>query len=44
MESDCNNCGDCNGYDTCPWREEVEGDTSECNCCDTCRQICAENI
>lgn len=29
---------------TCPYSEEINNCTEECNCCDHCRQDCADDI
>jgi hypothetical protein len=31
-------------YLPCPYNREVEGEEIECNCCETCRERCAQNI
>ncbi len=31
-------------YDTCPFAEEIHGDTTECLCCDCRRYQCALEI
>lgn len=29
---------------TCPYADELHGDTSTCNCCDNCTKNCADDI
>lgn len=29
---------------TCPFAEEIHGDTSLCNCCDICENECCQSI
>ena len=31
-------------YDVCPFDVEVEGKETECDCCDYCREQCAQVI
>lgn len=28
----------------CPFQSEINGDDSECNCCESCRQQCSDDI
>ena len=31
-------------YHPCPFAVEVDGDETECNCCPSCTEECAQNI
>lgn len=31
-------------YHTCPYGEEIDDDSSECDCCESCTDQCADAI
>ncbi len=46
MTTKCESCGDNEATElhTCPYSEEINGDTTLCNCCDECQSNCLEEI
>lgn len=47
-EYECEKCQRCDSDETtngtCPYDEDVNGTITECNCCDSCREECAQEI
>ena len=42
-------CPQCNKnvaveYHCCPYRQEIDGEETECNCCEECQQECSDHI
>lgn len=45
MEANCSKCGTGSAcVDRCPLGSEIYGDDTECDCCENCRGVCADEV